>query len=449
MPNRYLTIQNFLLIIIVLFGTSTVEAKPVTLSVQELLKYRQSPDKVIIMSDNKGQASNMPPFKRMNQFIKRTKPQAIIGVGDHLKAKWIQPFLSLIQNDPLWHNRFYPNIADGENGYYGRHQDHYCAGKPLLKLVNLNAHAKTTLNKNQCEYYSIIPIGNFKIHLIQISYADEPGDHQVAFPEASRQWMINIVRQIKKDLNTLIIVAGHSRSGNFLPVLKPEYKNLLMAKADLLLSATTHRFEKLPTDNLGMSLSINTGSPVYQSQRAIAGFSNLIFLKNPNRILLEFISTEDNLSLPPSSKGFVYLKELGKPVQDVHLSNLPRDISFKKPVLNLKQDLSQQQLEKLIIQAISQKVRKPINKFKIKVATGLKAGYIKRPDLEKTIRYNNGVVVYQRKDKTNTDWYARDTFRYPYIANKSELYNTYYLEQLLVDIIIESLLNNQLAEAIN
>ena len=80
-----------------------------------------------IMSDNKGYSVENPHMYKCNKWIKEAGDKFIIGLGDHVKDNRENPFLDLIKNDSLWHNHFYPNVADGENEYWGEDQSDWGA----------------------------------------------------------------------------------------------------------------------------------------------------------------------------------------------------------------------------------------------------------------------------------------------------------------------------------
>ena len=154
----------------------------------------------------------------------------------------------------------YPNVADGENEYYSptHRQSDYGEGAPILDLVELDAHA-SVIRPNKSEYYAQISVGDYTVHLIQMHFSDQPMDAAVAFPESSQAWMMATLKDIEKKDKDLIIVAAHSRTGSWDMVLSPERRQLLLNKTDLVLSATTHRFEAwVPEGFEGETLFVST-----------------------------------------------------------------------------------------------------------------------------------------------------------------------------------------------
>ena len=82
-----------------------------------------------IMSDHKGLSSvDSDRFARMELWIEESGDAFVIGLGDHLKIGRPNTFLEFLENDRWWHDNFYPNVADGENEFYGGAQDSWGMG---------------------------------------------------------------------------------------------------------------------------------------------------------------------------------------------------------------------------------------------------------------------------------------------------------------------------------
>jgi len=90
-----------------------------------------------IMSDNKGYSVENEHMYKCNKWIREAGDRFILGLGDHVKDNRDNPFLDLIKNDSLWYNHFYPNVADGENEFWGKDQGDWGAGAPILDYMNL------------------------------------------------------------------------------------------------------------------------------------------------------------------------------------------------------------------------------------------------------------------------------------------------------------------------
>ncbi len=149
------------------------------LSMMQLLD-RTADFSFAIMSDHKGSApANSPEMTRMVQWIRESGDRFVIGLGDHLCKRFKNPFLDFLAQNQWWHDNFYPNIADGENQFYGTGQGDWGAGGKLLDVVGISSRADVTVRENGCEYYARIPVGRFTVHLIQLHYPDQPWCHSV------------------------------------------------------------------------------------------------------------------------------------------------------------------------------------------------------------------------------------------------------------------------------
>ena len=248
-----------------------------------------------IMSDNKGDSpKNCPQNARMAKWIKQTNDQFVIGLGDHLKLAWDNSFLNVIKNNPWWNQNFYPNIADGENEYYGMSEDDWGSGGELLQEMNFSQHSHVIMRKNGSEYYAKIPFKKYTVHLIQLHYPDSPHDDRLAFPEDSRQYLKTTLQHIDKGPKDIIIVAAHSRTGYWIDILNDELKKIVMEKSDLVLSATTHKFGRKVVaayENSG-ALIINTGSVNYPYPFTHGGYVHVSVLEDPLKLIVQYINTE-------------------------------------------------------------------------------------------------------------------------------------------------------------
>ena len=229
-----------------------------------------------IMSDHKGESPlSSVEFARMVAWVKEGQSDFVVGLGDHVKVNWENSFIPWIQGDRWWREHTYLNVADGENEYYSptHRQSDYGEGAPILDLLDLGAHAVVE-RPNPSEYYARIPAGDYTVHLIQLHYSDQPKNAPVAFPETSRAWMIETLQGIDKGDRDLIVVAAHSRVGSWDMVLSPERRRILLGKADLVLSATTHNFQAWVPDGFSGSAAVcvNTGAVNFPGYLTPNGF---------------------------------------------------------------------------------------------------------------------------------------------------------------------------------
>ena len=309
-----------------------------------------------IMSDNKGDSPlSSVEFARMTAWIKEGKPAFMVGLGDHVKHRFENTFIPWLQSDPWWHEHFYPNVADGENEYYSpnHRQSDYGEGAPILDLVELDVHADV-LRPNRAEYYAHISVDDYTVHLIQMHFSDQPMDAAIAFPESSRVWMMKTLKGIEKGDKDLIIVAAHSRSGAWDMILSPERRKLLLDKADIVLSATTHRFEVWVPEGFedGDAVCVNTGSVNYPGPMAANGYVEIHLIESMGLVgqYIDLTQTARRLQ----RGGFAWIKPKDGPMRYLNLRPPTAD-EINEPITNLNEPLEATQIEGALSQLIKEK----------------------------------------------------------------------------------------------
>ena len=330
-----------------------------------------------IMSDNKGDSPlSSVEFARMTAWIKEGHPAFMIGLGDHVKYRWENTFIPWLQSDPWWREHFYPNVADGENEYYSptHSQSDYGEGAPILDLVALEAHANV-IRPNKSEYYAQISVGDYTVHLIQMHFSDQPMDAAVAFPESSQAWMMATLKDIEKREKDLIIVAAHSRTGSWDMVLSPERRQFLLNKVDLVLSATTHRFEVWVPEGFegGDAVCINTGAVNYPGPMTPNGYVEIHLIKSMGVVGQYIDLTQTGRRLQRGRFAWIKLKD--GPMR--HLSLRPPAVNeTNEPIANLNEPLEATQIEQGLSQLI--KERTGVNFALVGTRQGLDKGPVTR-----------------------------------------------------------------------
>ncbi len=309
-----------------------------------------------IMSDNKGDSPlSSVEFARMTAWIKQGNPAFMIGLGDHVKHRWENTFIPWLQSDPWWREHFYPNVADGENEYYSptHRQSDYGEGAPILDLVALEAHA-SVIRPNKSEYYAQISVGDYTVHLIQMHFSDQPMDAAVAFPESSRVWMLETLKVIEKGDKDLIIVAAHSRAGSWDMVLSQERRQFLLNKVDLVLSATTHRFEAWVPEGFeaGEAVCINTGAVNYPGSMTPNGYVEIHLIESVGVVGQYIDLTQTGRRLQRGR--FAWLKPTDGPMRYLNLRP-PAVDETNKPLANLSEPLEVMQIERGLSQLIKER----------------------------------------------------------------------------------------------
>jgi len=262
-----------------------------------------------IMSDNKGDSpKSSKQFANMVKWLKESNAQFVIGLGDHVKKGWENNFLPFLKENKWWHQNFYPNVADGENEFYGRSQSDWGAGAPILEEVDLSENPNVTIRDNKCEYYAKIKVKGYTIHLIQLHYSDEPKEDSIAFTEDSKRYLVDILKSIDKGPKDIIIAAAHSRTGFWIDQLSFEQRTKVMDKCDLVLSATTHFWERkaIPGYEDSGPLFINTGSITYPSRNSPYGYVQVHVIRKPLSLVVQYINADRiKREMQPSKYAFI------------------------------------------------------------------------------------------------------------------------------------------------
>jgi len=266
-----------------------------------------------IMSDNKGDSPiSSRQFANMVKWIEESNDQFVIGLGDHVKKDWENSFLHFLKENRWWHQNFYPNVADGENEFYGRSQADWGAGAPILEEVDLSKRPNVAVRKNHCEYHAKIGAKGYTIHLIQLHYSDQPKEDSIAFNQDSKRYLIDVIKSIDKGPRDLIIAAAHSRTGFWVDRLSPEQRDVVMDKCDLVLSATTHFWERknIPGYEHSGPLFINTGSITYPSRYCPYGYVQVHVLGKPLSLVVQYINA-DRPEREMQSSEYAFIKVVG------------------------------------------------------------------------------------------------------------------------------------------
>ncbi len=270
-----------------------------------------------IMSDNKGDfPNNSPEFARMVEWVEESGDKFVIGLGDHVAKDLEDRFLSFLADNKWWHDHFYPNVADGENEYYGKGQWDWGAGKKILDVVRLSSRKNVQIRPNGAEYYARIVAEGYTVHLIQLSFPDEPADPGLAFPPDSRKYLVETIRGIEKGKKDIIIACAHSHYGSWVGLLSKEQRNVVMEKTDLVLSATVHVFARIPVKNRDArgALCVNTGSVTYPRFFSPPGYVEVHVLENPFRLIVQYIRVNaESRKLQPFP--YAWIKYIGGKIE--------------------------------------------------------------------------------------------------------------------------------------
>ena len=290
-----------------------------------------------IMSDNKGYSLENSDMEKCDLWMREAGDKFVLGLGDHVKDNRANPFLDLMKTDSLWHNHFYPNVADGENEFWGRDQADWGSGAPILDYVDLNKRKNVEIRSNNAEYYAIEEHNGIRVHIIQLHYSDNPPDPTIAFNESSRQYLMDMLDSIDKTDNDIIVVLAHT--ANWVNELTEERRSKLLGKADLILGATTHRYQRYEFsdhDNDKGAIMLNTGA-VGNSGKS--GFLQIHVLEYPTRMVIQYQTTKND-SRKLQKKGFAYEKIINGTIKEVEWETFEADlVSWDGPIPQVAKQL--------------------------------------------------------------------------------------------------------------
>jgi predicted phosphodiesterase len=243
-----------------------------------------------IFSDNTGDGPERVEFSRMVDFIKAEGHPFVLGMGDHVKRGTKNKFIEFVKSDDWWQKHFYPTIADNDNEFYGKDQADWGVGKALFDLTDIKTRSNVFFIENGSEYYAVIEHEGIMIHFISLHYPDQPKDDSVSFREDSKEFMVKTLKSIVKTGSDIVIVGAHSRLGYWLDKLNSEQKKVVMEKADLVLSATTHVFNIYSEAGSDGPLAINTGSITRPRLWSPHGFVAVDVFSDPLRFEINYIN---------------------------------------------------------------------------------------------------------------------------------------------------------------
>ncbi len=274
-----------------------------------------------IISDNHGHS----PYENLymakaNYHIRKSNDICILGMGDHLSNKGNNEFLFFVCNDPFWKDNFYPSISDNDNAFYGQGQDDWGAGKLLFDAIDLSKRNHVTFSKEGVDYYAIINAPkNYKIHFISLHFPDEPADTKKSFRESSKYFLHKTLLSINKTNRDIVVVGAHSRFGSWMTEINPELTRLVMSRADLVLSASTHYYERFTVDGYDNTgpLIINTGSIINPRFGAQPGFIQVHVMEQHQGLYINYVDVSKPTTVIRSSP-FAYFRSFNGEIYDVY-----------------------------------------------------------------------------------------------------------------------------------
>ena len=344
-----------------------------------------------IMSDNKGDALNKKEFERMDKWVKQTNVEFVIGLGDHVKRSWKNQFVDLLKEDIWWRTHFFPVIADGENEFYGKSQADRSKGKEFFELTNIRERESIKLTEEGSEYYFKKVIKGYTLHFIALYYPDSPSNDSIAFPESSREYLINTLNSIEKSDKDIVIAAAHSRTGYWLNDLSKEQLDIVLDKVDLVLSATTHIFQVFNTfGGEKVPLAINTGAITHPFLFCPGGYVQVNLVEDPTALVVQYINAEKkNRKL--QNTYYSAVKKINDAVISADFKEMNKKDDPYRIVAETAKEFSKENLQVLLQNYSMEKFKTDtaiINNF-----SGLKKGEINFIEYLSVFPYNNKIVT--------------------------------------------------------
>ena len=190
-----------------------------------------------------------------------------------------------------------------------------------IKQSRLCKSTHINIRENQAEYYAKIVINDFIIHLIQLHFPDMPPDVNISFQQESKDFMVATLNYINKTNTDIIIVVAHSFSGFWHQLLSQSEQKVLLSKADLVLSGTSHFFDRAidPLFDDNGALILNAGSITDPFFFTSPGFIQVNVLKEPTALAVQFIDVRKEYRL--ASNGFAFIKPHRGRIRDLSFVN--------------------------------------------------------------------------------------------------------------------------------
>ncbi|MCK4576369.1 hypothetical protein KAU34_08175, partial [candidate division WOR-3 bacterium] len=282
------------------------------------------------------------------------------------------------------------NVADGENEYYGENQGDWGAGAPILDEVNLSDHSNVFIRDNSCEYYAKILVEDYTVHLIQLHFSDQPKEDTIAFKQDSRNYLVECLESIEKGTKDIVIAAAHSRTGFWIDVLSQEQQNIVMDKCDLVLSATTHFWERkeIPGYEESGPLIVNTGSITYPSRYCPYGYVEVHVFHNPFSIVVQYINA-DYSEREMQHSEYAFVKIIGAKVLGTNFRKLRPEEDMDRVVGFLSHDFSQEEMDSVVKYLYLDLTE--ANEVYIAANSGLEKGEVTYRELWDVFPYNNEI----------------------------------------------------------
>ncbi len=276
-----------------------------------------------IMSDNKGRATGLDDFVHMVNQIEDLESEFVVGMGDNLENTGSMMFLEFVAGNLFWKNKFWPNVADGENQHYGSSQADWGEGREIFHAFDMFNRSNIDWpgfgaempTKEPASYAAHITVNGITVNLIQLTFSDQPSSLSEAFQEGTRQFMEDqLDARAAQAGEEITVIGAHSKDGLWVDYLGSSRKAKVNELGDLALAATVHTYNHFDHGETGI-LELNSAHVgAYNASDDNSGFLSCFVIAEPLALITMFTPTKsDVVSLnkgyaPPHWKPSMFIK---------------------------------------------------------------------------------------------------------------------------------------------
>ncbi len=276
-----------------------------------------------IMSDNKGRATGLSDFAHMVNQIEDLDAEFVVGMGDNLENTGSMMFLDFVAGNLFWKNKFWPNVADGENQHYGSSQADWGEGREIFHAFDMFNRSDIDWpgfgaempTKEPASYAAHITVNGITVNVLQLTFSDQPYELSEAFQEGTRQFMEDqLDARADKAGKEITVIGAHSKDGLWVDYLGSSRKAKVNELGDLALAATVHTYNHFDHGETGI-LELNSAHVgAYNASDDDSGFLSCFVIAEPLALVTMFTpSKSDVVTLnkgyaPPHWKPSMFIK---------------------------------------------------------------------------------------------------------------------------------------------
>ncbi len=196
---------------------------------------------------------------------------------------------------------------------------------------------------------------------------------------------------IEKGSRDHIVIAAHSRAGSWDMVLSPDRRRRLLAKADLVLSATTHRYQSWVPEAYvdGSAVCVNTGAVNFPGTMTPNGYVEIHVLKSGSIVGQYMDLTRSTRDLQRGR--FAWIKPIDGPMRHIDLRPAGPDENMDAQVAALRDSITREVIDAGLVQLLKEKTGAEL--VSVGVRTELARGPVTREDAWRVFGTNKNFRV--------------------------------------------------------